>query len=87
MAELTSELDTGIYFGWAKLENESMVYPMVMSVGWNPFYHNEKKSAVLLLGMCFYCGGLTFVPALLGSAYFKLFCAGFLWRNVKNCGS
>ncbi|EPZ33439.1 Riboflavin kinase, bacterial/eukaryotic domain-containing protein [Rozella allomycis CSF55] len=38
----------GVYYGWAMvigLNDESKVYPMVMSVGWNPFYKNEKKSA------------------------------------------
>lgn len=34
----------GIYVGWASLGAESKVYKMVMSVGWNPFYKNEKKS-------------------------------------------
>jgi riboflavin kinase len=64
--------DTGIYYGWAKVEktdshdcshrNESgrevphtfgsgldpvdyEVHPMVMSVGWNPFYGNKKRTA------------------------------------------
>lgn len=25
------------------------VYPMVMSIGWNPFYKNEKRSVVRAL--------------------------------------
>ena len=36
------QLETGIYFGYAKLHNNS--WPMVMSFGWNPYYKNEKRS-------------------------------------------
>lgn len=53
-------LESGIYFGWAGLESPSAdatsvaqngdsgarAFPMVMSVGWNPFYKNEKRSVV-----------------------------------------
>ncbi|KAI3658330.1 hypothetical protein MP638_007304 [Amoeboaphelidium occidentale] len=44
---LSEEIGTGIYFGWASISGFSPngVYPMVMSVGWNPFYKNERKSA------------------------------------------
>ncbi|KAI9883483.1 MAG: hypothetical protein M1823_004752 [Watsoniomyces obsoletus] len=63
------EVESGVYFGWAGLEQHSnvipghhdgeangstdgvvkgqkefRVYPMVMSIGWNPFYKNEKRS-------------------------------------------
>jgi len=44
-AALGSKLDTietGVYFGWAKLEGT--VYKMVTSVGWNPTFHNDKKT-------------------------------------------
>ncbi|PVU91651.1 hypothetical protein BB561_004282 [Smittium simulii] len=34
----------GIYFGLAKIENEKKVRPMVMSLGWNPYFKNEKLS-------------------------------------------
>nr|CAD7430359.1 unnamed protein product [Timema monikensis] len=34
---------TGVYYGWAKVD-EGPVYKMVMSIGWNPFYKNIKKS-------------------------------------------
>lgn len=37
-----SILDTGIYFGWTLLDNE--IYQSVGSIGWNPFYKNEKKT-------------------------------------------
>lgn len=33
----------GIYYGWSQLDGE--LYPMVMSLGWNPYFKNEKKSA------------------------------------------
>lgn len=36
------DLKTGIYFGWCMLQGRS--YYTVVSVGWNPFYKNEKKT-------------------------------------------
>jgi len=39
-------LDTGVYYGWARACHTDTVYPMVMSYGWNPYYKNEKRSAV-----------------------------------------
>lgn len=41
--KLPPEIETGVYFGYASINN-SPVYKMVMSVGWNPFYKNQKKS-------------------------------------------
>lgn len=41
---LPKDLDTGIYYGWAALQGQ--VYKMVTSIGWNPYYKNEKKSVV-----------------------------------------
>ncbi|KAJ3412784.1 riboflavin kinase [Chytridiales sp. JEL 0842] len=38
-------IDTGIYYGWASVGHKDIVWPMVMSFGWNPFYKNEKRSA------------------------------------------
>lgn len=35
---------TGIYGGWAAIGHSSTVYPMVMSVGFNPFYGNKVPS-------------------------------------------
>ncbi|PVU91045.1 hypothetical protein BB559_004331 [Furculomyces boomerangus] len=35
---------TGIYFGLAKTDFEKKVRPMVMSLGWNPYFKNEKLS-------------------------------------------
>jgi riboflavin kinase len=42
---LPEEIHTGVYYGWAKLEN-GPVYKMVMSIGWNPYFKNIKKSMV-----------------------------------------
>ncbi|KAG1144134.1 hypothetical protein G6F37_008622 [Rhizopus arrhizus] len=43
---LVSGLETGVYYGWTQIGDAgSQVYPMVMSLGWNPYYHNEKRSA------------------------------------------
>uniref|UniRef100_A0A1B6MDA5 Riboflavin kinase n=1 Tax=Graphocephala atropunctata TaxID=36148 RepID=A0A1B6MDA5_9HEMI len=33
----------GIYYGWAQVDS-GPVYKMVMSIGWNPYYNNKKKS-------------------------------------------
>ncbi|RKO87822.1 hypothetical protein BDK51DRAFT_17188 [Blyttiomyces helicus] len=38
-------LETGIHYGWASVGTSPVVYPMVMSFGWNPYYKNEKRSA------------------------------------------
>lgn len=42
---LPKDLDTGIYYGFASVDNGE-VYKMVMSIGWNPFYDNTHKSMV-----------------------------------------
>lgn len=33
----------GVYYGWGQVDS-GPVHKMVMSIGWNPFYKNEKKS-------------------------------------------
>lgn len=43
--ELPEELETGIYCGWANVENGD-VYKAVLSLGWNPFFQNKEKSLV-----------------------------------------
>lgn len=52
---MTSVAKTGIYYGYARVhfgEGEDVpsedreVWPMVMSMGWNPYYKNEKLTAV-----------------------------------------
>lgn len=42
-------LPTGVYLGWAQVRNgdaAAQVLPMAMSVGWNQFFKNEKKTIV-----------------------------------------
>ncbi|XP_055297524.1 riboflavin kinase [Sitodiplosis mosellana] len=41
--QLPDELQTGVYFGWASIENGD-VHKAVLSIGWNPFYNNKEKS-------------------------------------------
>lgn len=40
---LPSDLPTGIYYGWGCVAHGD-VHKMVMSIGWNPYYKNVKKS-------------------------------------------
>ena len=51
IAPFTSRLATGVHFGYARVKfspdastAHDRVLPMVMSVGWNPFYKNEKRT-------------------------------------------
>lgn len=37
-------MESGIYFGWASVGHSPTVYPMVMSLGWNPYYKNQRRS-------------------------------------------
>ena len=46
MSSLPSDVTTGIYYGWAKLEKETEIRKAVVSIGWNPYYKNVKKSVV-----------------------------------------
>jgi riboflavin kinase len=45
-----SDVASGVYYGWAGLSpspatsNQPAVFPMVMSIGWNPFYKNTVRS-------------------------------------------
>ncbi|KAL8882313.1 MAG: hypothetical protein Q9198_000672 [Flavoplaca austrocitrina] len=47
------EVESGVYYGWAgvdvdaqghRIERGGGVWPMVMSIGWNPFYKNTVRS-------------------------------------------
>ncbi|KAB5567763.1 hypothetical protein PHYPO_G00236600 [Pangasianodon hypophthalmus] len=40
---LPADISTGIYYGWARVDNGD-IHKMVMSIGWNPYYKNVKKS-------------------------------------------
>jgi riboflavin kinase len=53
---MSNVTETGVYYGYAKIfprpgsdlssNSDSEVFPMVMSLGWNPFYKNERLTAV-----------------------------------------
>lgn len=54
---MSSVTKTGVYYGYAQIyspeaektplaEEDAKVFPMVMSLGWNPFYKNERMTAV-----------------------------------------
>lgn len=43
VSKIPGEMECGVYYGWASV-NDGPVSKMVMSVGWNPYYKNEKKS-------------------------------------------
>jgi hypothetical protein len=60
LAEIPAEMTNGIYFGYAWVLGlsgndteisaaDGKVHPMVMSLGWNPFYKNEKLTAACTL--------------------------------------
>ncbi|MBW04189.1 Riboflavin kinase, partial [Eschrichtius robustus] len=42
---LPTDVSTGIYYGWASVGSGD-VHKMVVSIGWNPYYKNTKKSMV-----------------------------------------
>jgi FAD synthase len=50
---MSSVCKPGVYFGYAQVYGrsgqEGRVHPMVMSLGWNPFYKNERLTAVCVL--------------------------------------
>ena len=51
---MSSVTATGVYYGYAQVIapeaalgiDHLNVFPMVMSLGWNPFYKNERLTAV-----------------------------------------
>jgi riboflavin kinase len=43
LGKVGEDLATGIYYGLC-LRSDDSVYHTVVSVGWNPFYKNEKKA-------------------------------------------
>jgi len=56
IAPLSTAVKTGVYYGYAQViapkdgdkklhPEETKVLPMVMSLGWNPFYKNEQLTA------------------------------------------
>ena len=57
---LETAAGTGVYYGYAQIvpvqdtaaqfsTQDTQVLPMVMSLGWNPFYKNERMTAVCYL--------------------------------------
>ncbi|XP_047069152.1 bifunctional riboflavin kinase/FMN phosphatase-like isoform X2 [Lolium rigidum] len=42
-SDILSEHTSGVYFGWAGLRKQG-IYKMVMSIGWNPYFHNSEKT-------------------------------------------
>lgn len=46
--KLPDELQTGIYFGWANVD-DGQIYKAVLSLGWNPFFKNKEKSLVSIV--------------------------------------
>ena len=40
---LPKDFPAGVYYGWANVDNGE-VHKMVLSIGWNPYYNNTKKS-------------------------------------------
>ena len=45
---LPADVSTGIYYGWASVGSGD-VHKMVVSIGWNPYYKNTKKSMVRVI--------------------------------------
>ncbi|KAL8279154.1 hypothetical protein RQP46_008410 [Phenoliferia psychrophenolica] len=50
IAPYSEALSTGVHYGWARVVDPAStshddVYPMVMSIGWNPFYENTHRTA------------------------------------------
>lgn len=41
--KLPSDISAGVYYGWGQVDRGIMC-KMVMSIGWNPYYNNTKKS-------------------------------------------
>lgn len=51
---LPADVSTGIYYGWASVGSGD-VHKMVVSIGWNPYYKNVKKSMVRVTSCSFKC--------------------------------
>lgn len=66
---MTSVVKTGIYYGFARVYEDHVgaetkgafspadleILPMVMSLGWNPYYKNEKLTAVREVFFLLFC--------------------------------
>lgn len=49
--KLPEAYHNGVYYGWAQVE-DGPVYKMVMSIGNNPYYNNEKRTMVTKFCCC-----------------------------------
>lgn len=49
--QLPEAYNQGVYYGWAQV-NDGPVYKMVMSIGTNPYYNNEKRTMVSSISTC-----------------------------------
>lgn len=79
---MTTVAKHGIYFGYARVhfpegkapEQDMKVWPMVMSMGWNPYYKNVKFTAVNPIPKV-KCNA----HEITGGAYHAQVRGGFLW--------
>ena len=86
--EAGEKIESGIYYGWASVGSSSQVWPMVMSFGWNPFYKNERRSAVFAfhISAATVFGLIWRIRIHIGSAYYSQVWKGFLWaRAASGC--
>ena len=45
-AEVLGAIPMGVYCAFAQVEGDPAVHMSAMSIGWNPFYKNDKKTIV-----------------------------------------
>lgn len=91
---MSSVTQTGVYYGFAQVtpssdgqntplsSQDTLVYPMVMSLGWNPFYKNKQLTAVSQLRTISSAGGLADVLHAGDSCYARL-SERFLWSRAE----
>lgn len=72
--ELPTALETGVYFGWARIGNGT-THKMVMSIGLNPFYDNKERSMETHVMHTF--------PEQFYGQHMKVFITGYI-RPMKN---
>lgn len=94
-------LQTGVYFGWARVLQDSektrvdqgderdKVWPMVMSIGWNPFYNNDTRTAVRFHSPCLLSNRrewslIRVDEASVGSTHFERLRFRFLWKRIES---
>ena len=82
-------MKTGVYYGYAQVvppqehkddfQSEDLkVLPMVMSLGWNPFYKNERLTAVS--EYCFLHGSIVITKEnCVGDPHYACLPVRFLW--------